>query len=367
MRRALAPTLLGTLFLLCLLLIYAAGGDSLTGLEPDPAILRGQARLFLWTVALMIVVPASIGRAAGSGAAQAHRDAPWLRSRATGPGATALATWTGQLLGAALLLAGICWAGEACAAKTGVEAPVSLLERPASVAAPRQLLPAGGQLSWTVPESAAGDQHHLRAALAASGDSDVNRARLTLEAHRANTLERPTAVTPTGDGEQLSGSERLLTETDTLIWTSPAGAGPLELTVFNAGPATLVIGGPAALGATEGLSHWRPVATDSDGPRTLILLWLLALAPALALAQGLGSRISPASATLLLLCLGLAAALASPPPGSPTAISWPGSGLREAMLTLGSGRSPAPPGPLALVGAVLWTIPGLVLVLGRRP
>ena len=344
MRRALAPTLLGTLFLLCLLLIYAAGGDSLTGLEPDPAILRGQARLFLWTVALMIVVPASIGRAAGSGAAQAHRDAPWLRSRATGPGATALATWTGQLLGAALLLAGICWAGEACAAKTGVEAPVSLLERPASVAAPRQLLPAGGQLSWTVPESAAGDQHHLRAALAASGDSDVNRARLTLEAHRANTLERPTAVTPTGDGEQLSGSERLLTETDTLIWTSPAGAGPLELTVFNAGPATLVIGGPAALGATEGLSHWRPVATDSDGP-----------------------RISPASATLLLLCLGLAAALASPPPGSPTAISWPGSGLREAMLTLGSGRSPAPPGPLALVGAVLWTIPGLVLVLGRRP
>ena len=137
--------------------------------------------------------------------------------------------------------------------------------------------------------------------------------------------------------------------------------------MFNAGPATLVIGGPAALGATEGLSHWRPVATDSDGPRTLILLWLLALAPALALAQGLGSRISPASATLLLLCLGLAAALASPPPGSPTAISWPGSGLREAMLTLGSGRSPAPPGPLALVGAVLWTIPGLVLVLGRRP
>ncbi|MDP6370051.1 MAG: hypothetical protein QF615_10605, partial [Planctomycetota bacterium] len=74
LRRTLPAVLLIPLSILLLALALASGGDTLTGLDPDPAILRGQSRLTLWTAALVLIVPAAIAGAARAGAGT-HRAA----------------------------------------------------------------------------------------------------------------------------------------------------------------------------------------------------------------------------------------------------------------------------------------------------
>lgn len=359
LRRSLAPALLVALLVLAALLLACDRGASLTGLQPDRELVRGQARLLLWLASLLILVPASIGRAAAAGCAHARRESPWLAPRAATPGPVALATWVGQLSALALLLSCIWLAGELGAGRAvvsgsaGGSAPSpsgpALEERGPATAVPRMLLSPGAHASWTLRDVAHRDRLHLPAVLAAGGDSAENRAGLVLGARRrAAGIERPATLTP-------------WTEAGTLTWMAPAGDGTLEITLRNEGPATLIVGGPG------GLSHWRPTPTDSRGPRTLLLLWLLALAPALALAQGLGFWMSPACATGVVLCLGLAIATSTCGVGpTPFWIPWPGADLSRAMSVLGTGRSPAPPGASALAIACFWSLPGLLLARGRR-
>jgi hypothetical protein len=360
LRRSLAPALLITLVVLAALLLASNRGASLTGLEPDPAVLRGQARLLLWSFSLLVLVPAAIGRAASSGTWHARREAPWLGPRAIGQAPVALATWAGQLAALAILLAFVWVAGEWGAAHAdrwgspGGDLPAgsrtTLEERGRASAVPRGLLSPGDRTSWVAADSASLDQFHLRASLVAGGDTDKNGARLSL------VTRRP------GAAAFAMATETLLTAEATLVWTAPPGGGSLEIVLTNEGPATLVIGGPG------GLTHWRPTPTDRRGPRTLLLLWLLALAPALALAQGLGFWMSPASATLAVLCLGLVAV--SSAGGAAPMMSWapwPGADLARAMAIIGEGRSPARPDTIALAIAAFWTLPGLLLARGRRP
>lgn len=330
--------LLGAILVLAVCIDWAPAPSLLgeAGEETD-RIARGLQRHGAWILSLVVLLPAVVLRAAGTGERWRGREGlpgegDWLGSRPTNRWVALTACALGPLMAGGLLLFSLAAAVELLS--PGGEPGLGLVARhdlPGPVLVRPWSPPLEVDLGPQILEQARpGDELRLRCALTLAG--------VAFGPEEGQVAARPAGPSAqvlwrVGNGQEgASQEEALVRSREWLSVVLPEGDGPIENRLVNRGPGVIALMAPGSLelwrrGAGEGTSSLFTAAHA-----IVVLVWLVPLALAL------GFWMSSVTASLMAASVALwAFALQE------VVRDWPGHDLGSALTILAEGRVPQPP------------------------